>query len=74
MDTSKVIIDGKGPHPAYWSRRGDVKEGRLPWPFSIQNPQKDAVETEMPVIFGFLCPIIIYLVLLSLVSESSMCH
>lgn len=74
MDTSKIILEGKAPSLAYPSRRGDPNEQRLLWPFSIANPQKEAVETKMLAFFfffffGFLYPIVVYLVFLSLVSR-----
>ena len=57
----------KGTQVAYPSRRGEPKERRLPWPFSIENSLQEAVETEMLIFFGFVCPIVVYLVLVSVV-------
>lgn len=68
-------FEGKTPSLAYPTRRGDPGEQRLLWPFSVEDPQKEAAEADMPVffcicvpccsLFGFLEPGFL---------ESSMCH
>lgn len=60
MDTSKIILEGKAPSLAYPSRRGDPNEQRLLWPFSIANPQKEAVETKMLAFFFFFWILVPY--------------